>query len=161
VETNGHDGDEWVTLAEASERSGLSVDALRRQVKRGRLLSRQEQTRYGPTWLVSAGALPSASARVDSAPTVGARVGVEGGAAVLALVEHNKQLQAELVAKAEAAAMWQARAEFLAGQLEQAQRALEAPKAGPAASEPAPDFEAASGPATRRWWRRAWRWVQV
>jgi hypothetical protein len=80
---------------------------------------------------------------------------------MLALVEQNTKLQAELVAKAEAAAVWQARAEFLAGQLEQAQRALEAPKAEPAATEPTPATETVSEPATRPWWRRVLRAVQV
>jgi excisionase family DNA binding protein len=71
-----------------------------------------------------------------------------------ALVELVRDLKAELVAKAEAAAMWQARAEFLAGQLEQAQRALEAPKAETVNVEPAAADEATPAPATRRWWRR-------
>jgi excisionase family DNA binding protein len=48
-----------------------------------------------------------------------------------ALVELVRDLKAELVAKAEAAAMWQARAEFLAGEVRQLQAALEAPKAEP------------------------------
>ena len=154
AETNGHDG-EWITLAEASERSGISVDALRRQVKRGRLSSRQEQTRYGPTWLVSAGVLPSAPARVDGAPRVGATVGAEGGA-MLALVEQNRQLQVELVAKAEAAAMWQARAEMLMGQVRQLQLALEAPKPEPVTVEPSPETEAAPEGEAKPWWK-FWR----
>jgi len=152
MELNGHDEGEWITLAEASERSGLSVDALRRQLKRGRLVSRQEQTRYGPTWLVNAGVLPSVSARLDGAPRVAAMVGVEGSA-MLVLVEHNKQLQVELIAKAEAAAMWQARAEMLASQLDQVQLALEAPKAELVATASTPAAEAVSAPAVRPWWR--------
>jgi excisionase family DNA binding protein len=50
------------------------------------------------------------------------------GPAMLELVHLVAQLQSDVVQKAEAAAMWQSRAEFLAGQLEQAQLALAAPK---------------------------------
>jgi hypothetical protein len=50
------------------------------------------------------------------------------GPVMLELVHLVAQLQGDIVQKAEAAAMWQARAEFLAGQLEQAQLALAAPK---------------------------------
>jgi hypothetical protein len=67
--------------------------------------------------------------------------------------------QRDLVGKAEAAAMWQARAEMLAGQLEQTRqelRALAAPREQPA---PTPDPAAAPRHAPedddaprRRWW---------
>ena len=157
MESNGHDPGEWITLAEARERSGLSIDALRRRLKRGQLPARQEQTRHGPTWLVDAEALPSASTRVGAAPTVGARVGAEAGAAMLALVEQNRELHAELLRRTEAATAWQARAEMLAGQLADLRehvRALETPKVEQTTPEPSAAVEPASEPQTRPWWRR-------
>jgi excisionase family DNA binding protein len=51
------------------------------------------------------------------------------------------------------AAMWQARAETLADQLDQAQRAYQAPKPAPVAVEPTPAVEATPAPAVRPWWR--------
>ena len=147
AESNGHDGGEWITLAEAAERSGISIDALRRRLKRGTLAARREQTRYGPTWLVDAGALPSASARVDATPRVDATVG--GGTDFLLLIG---KLHEEAAVARETAAMWQARAEFLAGQLADAQRALEAPKSE-TVPEPTPTTEATSRPPTSLWAR--------
>jgi hypothetical protein len=68
------------------------------------------------------------------------------------LLELIRELKADAMTKAEAAAMWQARAEFLAGQLADAQLALEAPKPE-TAPEPTPPAEAASRPARGLWSR--------
>ncbi len=51
------------------------------------------------------------------------------------------------------AAMWQGRAETLADQLDQAQRAYQAPKPEPVTVEPTPAVEATPAPAVRPWWR--------
>jgi len=79
------------------------------------------------------------------------------GADLLLLV---REAQADAMAKAEAAAMWQARAEMLAGELADARgrlAALKAPKVEPAT--PADPFEdyPSQEPAERPWWRR-WFW---
>jgi len=74
----------------------------------------------------------------------------------LALVELVRELKTEVVQNAAAAAMWQARAEMLAAQLDQAQLALEAPKSEPMPPEPTPAAEAMLEPARRAWWRRFW-----
>jgi len=58
------------------------------------------------------------------------------------LVHLVVKLQADVVAKAEAAAMWQARAEMLAAQLDHA-RALPAPQPAPDAQESTPSRSAA------------------
>jgi excisionase family DNA binding protein len=55
--------------------------------------------------------------------------------------------------EAPVAAMWQARAETLADQLDQAQRAYQAPKPETVTVEPTPEMEAVSAPAPRPWWR--------
>jgi hypothetical protein len=65
------------------------------------------------------------------------------------------RLHADLLARTEAAAAWQARAELLAGELAHArqQLALQAPQANPTPEEPP-----AAAPAEERprasWWRR-------
>ncbi len=70
--------------------------------------------------------------------------------------------EVEAVQKAEAAAMWQARAEFLASQLEQAQLSLAAPKEPTSQERPFSDdskFDSTQTPSAHRngrpraWWR--------
>jgi len=61
--------------------------------------------------------------------------------------------QSEMIVMAASAAMWQTRAEMLADQLDQAQRALQAPQPEPVPTEPTPVVEAVSAPAVRPWWR--------
>ncbi len=82
---------------------------------------------------------------------------------VLALL---RNAQAEAIAKAEAAAMWQTRAEVLALQLDQARgelRALTSPdrQEGP----PAPDLTAQTedpmSETSTPWWRRCWAWAMA
>ncbi len=52
---------EWVTLAVAAARAGLSIDTVRRRVRRGEWPSRTIVTRYGPTYQVSLDRLPAPS----------------------------------------------------------------------------------------------------
>jgi hypothetical protein len=168
----------WLGLGEAAEQLGISLDAMRRRVRRGEYVRRQVRTRHGLAWqvrldhpklgaTVGATVAPTVAPTVDGAATVGATL----GDFVLYLRERDHLRDQELerahrdaLAKAEAAAMWQARAELLAVQLQQAQErilALEAPKE----PVPAPGFtgEATDGlgaePAQqsaerkRPWWR--------
>jgi hypothetical protein len=82
---------------------------------------------------------PDAEVRADGAE----RSADPGGVAELVVL--LARTQAELVQKAEAAAMWQARAEFLAAELDQM-------KALPAGPETMSNDEIVSAP--RPWWRR-------
>lgn len=62
VTSSGKDDDpsisEWVTLAEAAQHWGLSVDTVRRRIKRGELSARQVATKHGPAYQVRLGSLP-------------------------------------------------------------------------------------------------------
>jgi excisionase family DNA binding protein len=115
--------DTWLTIAEAATQLGCSVDTIRRRIRRGEVVAEQVPTQRGPAWRVKLGTL------LGSQPTVGSMLGSNAmHVEAPLLAQLLADAQAELVRKAEAAAMWQARAEFLAGQLEQAQLALAAPK---------------------------------
>jgi hypothetical protein len=157
VSVNGHEPGDWVFLPDAARRLGRAPQTIRRKLKRGELESRQVPTRTGLAYQVRL---------VDDQPLPGqASLGqpthetVETTRGLVELVQLVRDLQAEVTARTEAAAVWQARAEFLAGEVRQLRAALEAPKAEPAAPEPPPDAEAIPGPATRPWWRRAWSWL--
>jgi excisionase family DNA binding protein len=72
-----------------------------------------------------------------------------------------RDLQAELLARTEAATAWQVRAEVLAHQLAEAQgriRALEAPKEPEPPPVPEPPAPAPDGQGDAPWWRRWWAW---
>jgi len=101
----------------------------------------------------------------------------EGSAAVLELVRLVAQLQGDVVAKAESAAMWQTRAELLAVQLQQREHELadvreelralqpptsaiqdgDSPKIAPQRDSDAPSAEpiqeSSATPNGRPWWR--------
>jgi hypothetical protein len=141
-------GDEWLTLADAAERSGLSVDALRRRVRRGRIRSRKVDGPRGPVWLVDAGGLATTMAgggatRVNGsamtvAPTTANGHHDGGGVVELELLARLDRLQAELLLRTEAASAWQGRAEILAAELARTreQLALMAPKDEPEPPRP-------------------------
>jgi excisionase family DNA binding protein len=166
---DGSPGEGWLTLTEAATLLGLSVDTVRRRVKRGELEARMVPTPHGAAWRVRPPSAPTVGATV--VPTVDATPGAApmqaaGGPAMGELVGLVGRLHDENRALAEAAATWQTRAEVLALQLEdaRAQLALGAPADAPesrqdaretaspggVAQEPTP---APSGP----WWRRAWK----
>jgi hypothetical protein len=46
------DPDGWLTLAEGARRLGVSLDTLRRRVKRDQVEARKVPTRNGPAWRV-------------------------------------------------------------------------------------------------------------
>ena len=166
---------EWVTLDEFARRSGLSIHAARRRAKSGTVQARRIESRHGPAWEILLNGDTPAPASHNGSATVaqGSREGDAGlapgshngdeSAAIVEALHLVRDLQTEMVRKAEAATMWQARAEFLAAELSQAreQLALMAPSVQPAeqassplemAPEPTPEAEAGSRASTRRWW---------
>lgn len=155
--------DRGLTVAEAAAHLGVSSDTVRRRIRRGDLRAMQVPTPNGPAWRVLLGVLPSAMSTLDGVPSSPA-MHVEAPLLAQLLAD----AQAELVRKAEAAAMWQARAEFLASQLEQAQLALTAPRE--AASQERPISNVSEGvpvepsqtpretPQRAPWWQ-PWRRV--
>jgi len=122
------DSDRWLSLAEAARALCISEKTARRRAKAGQLDARQVSTRHGLAWQVRIPGTVDTGGRVDPTGTQ--------AATMLELV----RLVGDLQGKAEAAAMWQGRAEMLAAQLADARemiRALEAPKEAPA-PEPVP-----------------------
>jgi hypothetical protein len=169
VTVDGEQKGVWLTLREASAHLGISEKTARRRVKLGTLTGRQVPTQHGPTWQVWVPEGVDTQGRVDSTGTQ--------AATMLELV----RLVGELQPKAEAAAMWQARAELLAHQLDAAQqtiRALQAPEPpetpiasnpGPIGekpprepsepSSPAPMPPTPDGSGRAPWWRRWAAWL--
>jgi len=117
-------GDGWVPLAAAANQLGLSRDALRRRIRRGTIPSRQVQTRYGATYEVQ---LAEVSATVADAgrQANGHHPGASATVTPASLAEFATLVR-DLSERSERNA-WQARAEHLSSQLDQAQRALPAP----------------------------------
>jgi excisionase family DNA binding protein len=165
---DGSPGEGWLTLTEAATLLGLSVDTVRRRVKRGELEARMVPTPHGAAWRVRLPSAPTVGATVVQ--TVGATLGAAptqatGGPPMGELVGLVGRLHDENRALAEAAATWQTRAELLAAQLEdaRAQLALSAPTDGPQSRQDARETASHGGvlqestPARPApWWRRWW-----
>ena len=133
---NGTAADRWLPLAEAAALLGLSVDTIRRRVKRGELVGEQRPTPQGFVWWVRLGNRGDAAhldADLGSDPprqAAYAELPTRNGERD-ALVDLVREQQAELLRRTEAATAWQVRAEVLRMQLEQAHaelRALKAPE---------------------------------
>jgi hypothetical protein len=130
----------WVPIAEAARQLGISIDTARRRVKRGELVAERRETAQGFSWWVClAGAEVGSSATYADAdlgsmpPMQDAQVGstLRRQSEATHLAALVREFQAELMRRTEAAATWQARAEFLAVQLESARdeiKALTAPQ---------------------------------
>ena len=162
----------WIGLADAAAALGVSIHAVRRRARQGALPARRVQTRYGPAWMVQLDGERDGSATVaqplrdpDGHP------GATGADALLSthVVDLIRDLQAQLLARTEAATTWQVRAEVLSHQLEQARGELRALKE-PAPQEPregalegrraaqAPD---PSTETSTPWWRRWRAWAMI
>jgi hypothetical protein len=155
VETNG--AGEWFGLKDAAARLGLSDKTVRKRAKSGVYPCRTVTTPFGDRYevLVDGATTPTPT----SPPVTSPLHSSPDAAALVALADELRAglmaTQAELVQKAEAAAMWQARAEMLAGQLQQRDetiRVLSAPREEPETA--ASDTEVFPDPAPRRWWQR-------
>jgi excisionase family DNA binding protein len=144
-----------LTLAQAAEVLGVSVDTIRRRVRRGELQARQVPTQHGPAWRVSLGTGPT----VGSPPT---------HAPLGDLVAMLRELTERAERNAAAAALWQGRAQVLEAELAQAREQLRALPAGSPAPPPhvpqdAPQRESGTPtpepvqeparPRHRPWWR--------
>ena len=154
----------WVPIAEAARQFGVSIDTVRRRIKRGELTSERRATPQGFVWWVYLGG----SAEVGStfvyadpevgteSPTQATQVGAvpprrQSEAPHLAALV--RELQAEVLQRTEAATTWQVRAEILSHQLAAAEdriKALEAPKPEPA---PPLDTQPPTPNAVPRWRR--------
>jgi hypothetical protein len=149
---------QWLSLTAAARELGVSVKTLRRRVHVGTLRARQVGTRHGPAYQVWVPAATHTGHSEDAGS-------LDHGQTMLELV----RLVAELQARAEAAALWQGRAQVLEAELAQAREQLrtlpapppgvpqDAPGRAADAPTPGPDQEPTK-PQRRPWWRfwRAW-----
>ena len=169
---------EWLSLTAASEKLGVSVQTLRRRIKADQIPSRQVSSPYGPAWEVSLSNLDrvvntditdeGGSSTLDTelsgfdegdSPTEQEAPLSPGMVEALQMI---KELQQEVVARSEAAAAWQARAEMVSHQLSSIQlqlveaqstiKMLEAPKV-----EADPPETIESQEQSRPWWKGVWR----
>ena len=156
-------GGAWLTLREAADQLGISEKTARRRVKAGSLRGRQVCTQHGPAWQVwvDASTHPTTVDGQGTLPGDGTldEQGTQAGQGQ-ELLQRVRMLDRELVrlvdrlheenrALAEAAAVWQTRADVLAVQLEQTRaelRALQAPQDA-ARSAVAPNLGAKPGEA--------------
>jgi hypothetical protein len=147
--------DLWLFLPDAALHLNLAPQTIRRKIKRGELESRQVQTKTGMAYQVRLVDRPALSAQATPSQPI------HGLSEMVSLL---KATQAELLARTEAASLWQARAEFLAGQLQQRDeqlKALQAPREEPKPVDTGDRLPATVAAAEERpraaWWRR---WFQ-
>jgi len=149
-------GTRWYTLAEAAPILGVSVDTVRRRLKRGLIEGRQVHTQHGPTWEVTLGTASTEhedAAEGAAQPAQGTQ-GVaedEAGAGLVQLVALVDRLQQENRTLA-------GQVGFLTAQLGAAEDRL-AIAAAPIRlqeAQPGPESAPASigppGPFSRAWW---------
>jgi excisionase family DNA binding protein len=115
-----------LSAEEAAQVCGVSPKTVRRWVKSGRLEAvkrgrsfRIERSAFGPFMGQDSAHTNHRNGTVDTPDT-----GQDTNSGQVVPAGLYRELQAEMVRKAEAAAMWQARAEFLAGELSQAREQL-------------------------------------
>jgi hypothetical protein len=178
----------WLTLAEAAAALGVSVDTVRRRLKRGQLVGERRPTLQGFAWMIRPDAerpspsnglpgsltpgngQPGSQTPSSQAPDAG-QPGSAPGHDAATWATLVRELQAELVRRSEAAALWQGRALTLqerAGQLEsQLARALEAPRETPTdglqtrqegreTASPGGTVPGSTPAPATPWWRRVW-----
>jgi hypothetical protein len=142
---------EWLPIGEAARHLGLSIDAMRRRVKRGEMRAEKRATPQGGAWWVLVAETTPADVQVAPggatremadgtihlAPGSGDSAtrqtpgGDEWPRIVRDLTDRLDRANGELLLRTEAAAAWQGRAEVLAAELARTreQLALMAPKA--------------------------------
>jgi hypothetical protein len=132
---------QWLSLKVAAPHLGISAKTARRRARSGDLQARQISTPYGEAWEVWVPRLGTPNGQgielgspnghtQDSQATPGHTQAGQGPELMEALRQLD-QIHLDLLTRTEAAAMWQARAEMLAGELADARgrlAALEAPR---------------------------------
>ena len=160
-------GDGWVTLAEAAGLLGVSVDTIRRRLRKGAFEAQQVPTQHGPAWMVRLGDVPTVLPTGSSTPRQDATT-LELVHLVGRLQEENRNLAGQLG--------------YVQAKLHQAEdtiRALEAPRSHQTATDARetaeglglpsapsePPWEPSPAPMPilpqpnggSPWWRRWWR----
>ena len=159
----------FLSAAEAARACGVAEHTIRRWVTAGYLAAdtsgpilRVRSAALRP-WLASTGGMDGQARLGPAGPSLG-----QGGRNrpsttatdtetvrpdMTALVDLVRELKADVIAKAEAAAMWQARADMLEAELA---RLRDTPALGPGQAGGGAEDASAPG-APRPWWRR-WCW---
>jgi hypothetical protein len=139
---------EWVNLQEGSQRLDTSIQTLRRRIKAQQIKARQVASQHGPSWEVWVPIVDQKEEATESELVRFLReVQEENRHLIREFQEKLEDKQQEIVQKTEVATMWQARAEMLGMQLQQAQQTikmLEAPKV---------EIEEGSREETTPWWK--------
>jgi len=89
----------WFTIAEAAPLLGVSVDTVRRRLKRGEIEARQVHTQHGPTWEVCLGTVQGVPAGEPGQDAQGATEGpamLEALRLIGRLQEENRDLAGQL-----------------------------------------------------------------
>ena len=89
----------WFTIAEAAPLLGVSVDTVRRRLKRGEIEARQVHTQHGPTWEVCLGTVQGVPAGEPGQDAQGAAEGsamLEALRLIGRLQEENRDLAGQL-----------------------------------------------------------------
>lgn len=156
----------YLSAREAADYCGVSEKTVRNWISSGRLFAERSAASFrisreqlDPFRRSSAPQSTGAERKsAESAPEVCTRPADSADTVPVAdVLELVREAQADALAKAEAAAMWQARAELLAGELADARKqllALQAPQPEPAPQQPAVAVEPAEEPSRAPWWRR-------
>jgi hypothetical protein len=150
--------DGWLTLAQASQATGLTVDTIRRRLKRGELVGRKVATAYGPAWQVSlnghtegvgepAGDTVAVTTPSPEQPSQGVVTDAREGVGLLEALRLVEKLQEENRNLAGQVGYYQAQIEQLRDMI----KMLEAPKERP--PSPSPDEEELEEPPSG-WWGR-------
>ncbi len=158
---------EWLNLAEASHRMGLSIQTLRRRIKKGKIQSRQVDNPFGKSYevWVDQDYTPEPEGIDKSTPEDSSGVDRDSqddeASTNLELIRLVESLHRENRELAEASTVWQARAGMLLDQLTHTQaqlgearqtiKMLEAPKIEEVKPEESQEQEQTSS-----WWRSWW-----
>jgi hypothetical protein len=165
--TRDADSGEWLPLAQAAQRLGLSLDATRQRMRRGKIEGRRVATAQGFRWEVHVGVVhpnghldtAPGSVHPNGSPPRDVHLAAHLGALVQVVdrLERQTETQAEQIAKlSDERAELYGRLGFLQAQLQAKDeqiKALEAPKEPPPAAPRWPEEPTPVDPPARPWWR--------
>jgi len=140
------DGKRWGTLAEVAEASGVSVDTIRRRMKRGELETRRQQTPQGFKWLavmpepetIETATNAPGSPRTNETPTQGVMVVEHDREELVAMLRHELATRNREIARLHEVIASQAQA------ISQATAALPATVLRPKDEQPSPVSQAST-----------------